>query len=40
MYATCVPVGDHDGDEIVAPFGVSIPRVAPVRGSPSASPVC
>src|SRR5262245_50851888 len=38
MYATCVPFGDHAGDEIDAPLGVSMARVAPVRGSTSERP--
>jgi hypothetical protein len=39
MYATCAPVGDPPGDEIDAPRGVSIVRVAPVRGFTNSSPV-
>src|SRR5674476_1655245 len=33
MNASCVPDGDQVGDEIDAPLGVSIVRVAMVRGS-------
>ena len=39
MYATCVPRGDHTGDEIDAPAGTVMARVVPVVGSTSVRPL-